>query len=183
MKLVIDTVGPTDPCVIDIDEMLESAKDADQLFAIVLGFVCRYVHINGRSLDDFFVVQMDGDREGGLDVPDDSASDFTHLREACQLFWYMAVDGQRVDEGRIFARVNDHWKYINFDDLSAEIEDSYYTEFDSGCEEEWAQEWANDCEGVPEGLMSYIDWKSYARDLLHDYEQYEWNGKVYLYST
>lgn len=181
MKLIIDTTGPTDQLTLDIDTMLESCDDADALFAFVLGRICRYVHTNGQSLDDFYVVQLDGDVETGLDVPDDSASDFTHLREACQLFWYMHEKDRWVDESRIFARINDHWKYTNFDDLKSEIEDDYSAGFDKGDEDDWAKEWVEETEGVPESLMSYIDWDKYAADLLQDYEQYEWDGKIYLY--
>lgn len=181
MKLIIDTVGPTDQCEIDISAIIDSCESADTLFAFVLSRICAYVIHNDQTLDDFYVVRLDGDEEECLDVPDDSASDFTNLREACQLFWYLNEKDRWVDEGRVFARINDHWKYTNFDNLKSEIEDEYSAEFDTGDESDWAQEYAEDTEGVPDGLMSYIDWDKYASDLLQGYEQYEWNGKTYLY--
>lgn len=183
MKLIVDTTGPTDQLEINIDTMLESAEDADALFAMVLSRICRYVVHNGQSLDSFYVVQLDGDDESGLDVPDDSASDFTHLREACQLFWYLGERDPWVNEARVFARINDHWKYTNFDDLKEEVEDNYHTEFETGDEASWAEEYTDEVDmGIPDHLKPYFDYDKYAEALLDDFEQYEWNGTTYLYS-
>jgi antirestriction protein ArdA len=182
MKLIVDTVGPTDQLAIDIDTMIEECEDADGLFALVLARVCRYVHVNSRTLDDFYVVQLDGDDEGGLDVPDDSASDFTHLREACQLFWYLSEKDRWVDEARVFARINDNWKYVDFDDLKSEVEDNYHAEFDTGDEASWAEEYTDEVDlGIPDHLKSYFDYEAYAEALIEDFDQYEWDGKTYLY--
>lgn len=183
MKLIVDTTGPTDQLTLDIDAYMNSCEDADALFAVVLARICTYVVRNSQTLDDFYVVQLDGDEEEGLDVPDDSATDFTHLREACQLFWYLGEKDQWVDEARVFARINDHWKYTNFDDLKSEVEDDYHTEFDTGDEASWAEEYTDEVDlGIPDHLKSYFDYDAYAEALIADFEQYEWNGKTYLYS-
>lgn len=183
MKLIVDTVGPTDRYELDIDVLIDSCEDADALFAVVLSRICIYVVRNSQTLDDFYVVQLDGDEEGGLNVPDDSAADFTYLREACQLLWYLNEKDSWVDEGRIFAKINDNWKYTNFDDLKSEIEDDFHAEFDTGDEAAWAEEYTDEVDfGIPDHLKSYFDYEAYAEALLSDYDQYTWGGKTYLYS-
>lgn len=182
MKLIVDTTGPTDALSIDIDTMIEECEDADGLFALVLARICRYVHRNSQSLDSFYVVQLDGDEEEGLDVPDDDVPNFTHLREACQLFWYLSERDRWVDEGRIFARLNDNWRYVDFDDLKSEIEDNYHTEFDAGDEASWAEGYTDEVDlGIPDHLKPYFNYEAYAEALIAGFEQYEWNGTTYLY--
>lgn len=183
MKLIVDTTGPTDQLELDIDTMLEDALDADALFAKVLARICQYVIRNEQSLDSLYVVQLDGDEETGLDVPDDDGVDFAHLKEACQLFWYLSEKDSWIDEGRVFARLNDNWRYVDFDDLKEEVEDNYHTEFDAGDEAAWAEEYTDEVDlGIPDHLKSYFDYDAYAETLLSDFEQYEWCGKTYLYS-
>lgn len=184
MKLIIDTTGPTDQLEINIDTMLEDSLDADALFARVLARICQYVIRNEQSLDSFYVVQLDGDDETGLDVPSDTDVDFTHLKEACQLFWYLAKENAWIDEGRVFVRVNENWRYINFDDLKSEVEDNFHTQYED-CDgpREFAKQYMEEvCDDLPEHYAPYFDYEAYGEALIQDFEQYEWNGMTYLYS-
>jgi hypothetical protein len=184
VKLIVDTTGPTDQLELDIDTMLEDALDADALFAKVLARICQYVIRNEQSLDSLYVVQLDGDEETGLDVPDDDGVDFTHLKEACQLFWYLSEKDRWIDEGRVFAKVNDHWQYTNFDDIKSEVEDDYHSQYED-CDgpEAFAKQYMEDvCDDLPEHYRSYFDYEAYGEALIQDFEQYEWNGTTYLYS-
>lgn len=184
MKLIVDTTGPTDQLELDIDSMVELCEDADALFAVVLARICTYAVRNSQSLDAVFYVQLDGDEETGLDVPDDDGTDFSHLKEACQLFWYLSEKDKWITEGRVFARLDNNWRYVDFSDLKSEVEDDFHTEYED-CDgpAEFAKQYMEDCcDDLPEHYKSYFDYDSYGEALLQDYDQYEWNGTNYLYS-
>lgn len=184
MYLTVGATGVGDEKKFDLDKIYDDHRVVDEgtYHVALLLEIARWALEEGVSLEDthplyIFDAQM-WDDDSTLKVDAGNGEGAWHL-EVAKLAWYLK---QQYDTDRQFAYLSqNHWKYIDFDDLDTEFDDNYSDEF-NGDYSEYAIEWmSNSGESIPDHLEPYFDFEEYGKSLIEGMVEYEWNGCTYLY--